>query len=316
MLGAMYSERTITAPDGRSLRTAVTGPDDGLAVLWNGGNPSAFLSPIDEETATRESVRVVTYDRPGYGRSTPKPGRRVVDSAADAEVVLDAWDVDACASVGISGGGAHALASAALLPGRVLCVAVLCGAAPIDAEGLDFTDGLTATNVAVTTEHGDLDRATEMEEMEPERQRILADPRSALQRYAAEMPEADREVLRTQPEIETYVAEGMREALVVSSEGWLDDSFAYAEPWGFDPASISVPVSVWHGRDDTASPIAHGRWLARSIDAAELRVLEGGHYAPLVALPEVWAWLRARSIGGNTPSPRWARQDSNLRHEG
>ena len=47
------------------------------------------------------------------------------------------------------------VASAALLPGRVLCVAVLSGAAPIDAEGLDFTDGLTATNVAATTEQGD-----------------------------------------------------------------------------------------------------------------------------------------------------------------
>lgn len=293
----MYSERTITAPDGRSLRTAVTGPEDGLAVLWNTGNPGAFLSPIDEETAAAEKIRVVTYDRPGYGRSTPKPGRRVVDSPADAEVVLDAWDVEECASAGISGGGAHALASAALLPGRVLCVAVLSGAAPTDAEGLDFTDGLTATNVAASTERGDIDRATELEEMEPERQRILADPRSALQFYAAEMPEADREVLRTQPRIETHVAEGMREAVVVSSEGWLDDSFAYAEPWGFDPASISVPVSVWHGRDDTASPIAHGQWLARRIEGAELRVLNGGHYAPLVALPEVWAWLRDRSIG-------------------
>ena len=176
----MYSERTITAPDGRSLRTAVTGSEDGLAVFWNTGNPGAFLSPIDEETAAAEKIRVVTYDRPGYGRSTPNPGRRVVDSPADAEAVLDAWDVEECASAGISGGGAHALASAALLPGRVLCVAVLSGAAPIDAEGLDFTDGLTATNVAAATEQGDIDRATELEEMEPERQRILADPRSAL----------------------------------------------------------------------------------------------------------------------------------------
>ena len=296
-LGVRHSERTIRAPDGRSLRTAVTGPEDGLAVLWNGGNPSAYLSPIDEETAAAEKVRVVTYDRPGYGRSTPMPGRRVVDSPADAEVVLDAWGIEQVASAGISGGGAHALASAALLPGRVLRVAVLSGVAPIDAEDLHFTDGLTATNVAATTEHGGVERASELQEMEPERQRILADPRAALQLYAAEMPEADREVLRTHPQIETHVAEGMREAVMVSGEGWLDDSFAYAEPWGFDPASISVPVSVWHGRDDTASPIAHGQWLAENIEAAELRVLDGGHYAPLVALPEIWGWLRDRSIG-------------------
>jgi len=290
----MHSERMITAPDGRSLRTAVTGPEEGLAVLWNTGNPGSFLSPIDEETAEAENVRVITYDRPGYGRSTPKPGRRVVESPADAEVVLDAWDVEECASAGFSGGGAHALAAAALLPGRVRCVAVLSGAAPIDAEGLDFTGGLTATNAAAT-EHLDIDRATQLLEMEPERQRILADPRAALEIYAAEMPQADRDLLRTHPRIESHVADAMREAVVVSSEGWLDDSVAYAEPWGFSPGSISVPVSIWHGRDDTASPLAHGRWLARSIEAAELRVLDGGHYAPLVALPQVWAWLRERS---------------------
>jgi len=290
----MHSERMITAPDGRSLRTAVTGPEEGLAVLWNTGNPGSFLSPIDEQMAEAENVRVITYDRPGYGRSTPKPGRRVVDSPPDAGVVLDAWNVEACATAGFSGGGAHALAAAALLPGRVRCVAVLSGAAPIDAEGLDFTGGLTATNAAAI-EHLDIDRATQLLEMEPERQRILVDPGAALAIYAAEMPQADRDVLRTHPRIESHVADAMREAVVVSSEGWLDDSVAYAEPWGFNPGSISVPVSIWHGRDDTASPLAHGRWLARSIEAAELRVLDGGHYAPLVALPQVWAWLRERS---------------------
>lgn len=290
----MHSERMITAPDGRSLRTAVTGPEEGLAVLWNTGNPGSFLSPIDEQMAEAENVRVITYDRPGYGRSTPKPGRRVVDSPPDAGVVLDAWNVEACATAGFSGGGAHALAAAALLPGRVRCVAVLSGAAPIDAEGLDFTGGVTATNAAAI-EHLDIDRATQLLEMEPERQRILVDPGAALAIYAAEMPQADRDVLRTHPRIESHVADAMREAVVVSSEGWLDDSVAYAEPWGFNPGSISVPVSIWHGRDDTASPLAHGRWLARSIEAAELRVLDGGHYAPLVALPQVWAWLRERS---------------------
>ena len=196
-----------------------------LAVLWNTGNPGAFLSPIDEETAAAENVRVVTYDRPGYGRSTPKPGRRVVDGPADAELVLDAWDVEGSASAGFSGGGAHALAAAALLPGRVLCVAVLSGASPIDAVGLDFTDGLTATNVAAS-EHLAIERATQLEEMEPERQRILADPRAALELYAAEMPKADRGVLRIHPWIQSHVADAMREAVVVSSEGWLDDSFA------------------------------------------------------------------------------------------
>ena len=85
----------------------------------------------------------------------------------------------------------------------------------------------------------------------------------------------------------------MAECVRRSADGWLDDSAAFASPWGFDPATIAVPVEIWHGRDDTASPLAHARWLAARIPGAELHELDGGHFAPLLRLAGILGGLRS-----------------------
>lgn len=91
------------------------------------------------------------------------------------------------------------------------------------------------------------------------------------------------------------IAEGMAACVRESAEGWLDDSIAFASPWGFDVAEIVVPVGIWQGREDTASPITHARWLAARIPHAELHELDGGHYAPYLLFPEILRWLAERA---------------------
>ena len=248
---------------------------------------------MSESVLEAAGVRMITYDRPGGGRSTARPGRVVADVKDDAAAILDAWDVQRVATMGISGGGAFALATAALLPNRLVAAAVLSGAAPIDAEGLDFTAGMSETNVRAASDEVP-ERAAALAEMEPIRQAIIASPLAALRGFAEEFPQSDRDALDV-PEIAEPIAEGMAECVRRSAEGWLDDSIAFASPWGFDARRISCPVSIWHGRDDTASPVGHARWLASRIPAAELHELEGGHYAPCVRFSEILAWLVARA---------------------
>src|SRR5204862_572688 len=193
---------------------------------------------------------LITDDRPGGGRSSPRPDRVVADVQDDAAAIADAWRVDRFATTGISGGGAFTLATAALLPDRVVvAAAVLSGAAPIDAEGLDFTSGMSETNVRAAEDVEVVDRAAALAEMEPIRRAILANPLEALRGFAGEVPQSDREALDT-PGIAQPIADGMAECVRRSAEGWLDDSIAFAQPWGFDVQGISCPVSIWHGRDD------------------------------------------------------------------
>jgi pimeloyl-ACP methyl ester carboxylesterase len=61
--------------------------------------------------------------------------------------VLDGLGARQFVTVGWSGGGPHALACAALLPGRCLAAASLAGLAPAQAEGLDWVAGMGPENV-------------------------------------------------------------------------------------------------------------------------------------------------------------------------
>jgi pimeloyl-ACP methyl ester carboxylesterase len=286
------AEQDVRTPDGRIVRTASYGPLDGFPVLWHHGNPGSRVAPLGDDELEAAGVRLIAYDRPGAGGSTPRPGRRVADVRDDVPAIAAAWELEKFGTAGISGGGAFTLATAALFPERVIAAAVLSGAAPIDADGLDFTAGMSETNTQAAEEE-EKDRQAELLEGEPMRQAILADPRQALLGFAEEFPPADREALR-RPEIMSPIAEGMAECLRVSAEGWLDDSGAFAGPWGFDVATIAVPVGIWQGREDTATPITHARWLAARIPQAELHELEGGHYAPYLRLPEILRWLAER----------------------
>jgi len=283
----------VQAGGGRTIRTLALGPDDGTPVLWHHGNPGSRVPPVAADVLEDVGVRLITYDRPGGGRSTPSPGRVVADGGRDAQLIADAWGVHRLATAGISGGGAFALATAAALPGRVTAAAVLSGAAPSDAEGLDFTAGMTANNAGAAEEGArEVDRRAALAEMEPVRRAILDDPVAALRGFAEEFSHADRAAL-DRPDVRDPIAAGMAECLRVSGEGWLDDSLAFARPWGFDVAAIRVHVEIWHGREDTASPFAHARWLAGRVPGAELHELDGGHYAPLLVLPTILGRLAA-----------------------
>ena len=84
------------------------------------------------------------------------------------------------------------------------------------------------------------------------------------------------------------------EALRTSAYGWIDDALAFCSPWGFDPASVTVPVLLWHGESDVFSPASHARWLAARIPGATVLVQAGAaHFGALDVLPDILRWLAA-----------------------
>ena len=141
--------RLVTLPDGRDIDLLLAGPAGGLPLVMHEGTPQGLvLYPPTVQAAQERNLRPVLVARPGYERSTPRPGRRVADVAADVAAVLDALGLDTFVTAGWSGGGPHALACAALLPGRCLAAASIAGVAPSSAPGLDFTAGMGPENVA------------------------------------------------------------------------------------------------------------------------------------------------------------------------
>jgi pimeloyl-ACP methyl ester carboxylesterase len=290
-------ERRTVVDDGRQIWSVATGPVDGLPVIWHHGNPGSRVPPVSALVAAELGLRLISYDRPGCGKSTPLPGYLVADLAADFARIADSWGVPRFATAGISGGGAFALATAALLPDRCTAAALLSTSAPIDAEGLEFESGLTETNTQAAADAAEpVDRADTLAGGEPMRQELLRDPLTFLIGFAQEFPESDRAALKD-PAISDPVVAGMAECVRVSGEGWLDASTAFGSPWGLDVRTVSRPVGIWQGVDDSATPISHARWLASQIPGAELHELAGGHYAPLSHLAEISEWLRRDRSG-------------------
>jgi pimeloyl-ACP methyl ester carboxylesterase len=247
------------------------------------------------DAAAERGLRLVTYSRPGYGSSTRHEGRSVADCAADVAAIANELGAERFLTAGWSGGGPHTLATAALLPDRVIATATIAGAGPADAPDLDFLDGMAPENVEEfglamhdpSALKAFVEReAAEMLEATPEQ---LADVLGGL------IPPVDRAVLTD--DFAAFFSESGREAFRTGIWGWYDDDMAFVRDWGFDPRAIRTPVHVWQGALDTMVPFAHGTWLAERLPAARAHLFDDdGHLSITIGrFAEILDALQQRS---------------------
>lgn len=288
-------DRQVTTPDGRVLQIRESGDLDGRPILVHTGTPdSRLLFGRDVEVAAGQGVRLISYDRPGYGGSDRLPGRAVAHCAEDVRAIAAALHIDRLGVWGISGGGPHAIASAALLSDLVPAVAVLASPAPWPAEGLDYTEGmgeLNADDFSLMFEDRDAARAKEQEERV---QMLEATPEQLRDALTSLLSDADRAVLTD--DLAAHFVESAKVGLGASDDGWWDDNVSFVEPWGFDLDSISTPVLLLHGRQDRFVPFGHGEWLAARIPGVQARLTDDDGHLTLTAnhLEMVHGWLIER----------------------
>jgi pimeloyl-ACP methyl ester carboxylesterase len=284
-------EGVVRTPDGRSLAWLERGDADAAPVVFHHGTPGSRLGRHpDPDFYARHGVRVVFFDRPGYGRSDPRPGRVVADVAADVGRLADELGLERFAVAGGSGGGPHALACGALLADRVTRVAVVVGVGPSDDPALDFRAGMSPSNVR------EFDAAVRGREPLDALLRgyVTAmgdDPLSAFDEIAHELPVPDRATLR-RPEFREVLRESARESVRQGAEGWLEDDLAFATGWGFRLEDVRVPVRLWQGELDVLVPRAHGEHQARRLPDAQFELLPGAGHLLVDELGAVYDWLR------------------------
>jgi pimeloyl-ACP methyl ester carboxylesterase len=233
--------------DGRVLDVDADGTESGLPLLFHNGTPSSgqLYAPFVDAASAR-GLRMISFSRAGYGGSTRCPERSIADVASDVAAVLDHLGMGRFYTLGWSGGGPHALACAALLPIRVIGAATVGGLAPYDAEGLDWMDGMAATNVAAF-------RAAIAGG--PALQAFLEDAARPLATITAEGVEAsagpqtaDVDRAAISGAAAAWLAKVFRESVRTGIWGWHDDQLAFVRPWGFEPGDIQVPVAICRGR--------------------------------------------------------------------
>ena len=291
-------ERTVQTADGRTLAVQENGDPGGIPVLVHMGSPNSrhLYPPISADAAAR-GLRLISYDRPGYGGSTSSPDRSVADCAADARAICAALGIDRVAMWGISGGGPHLLACAALLPDLVVAAASLASPAPYGAEGLDWFAGMGQDN-ADDFRLMQEDMAASRAKMVKDREGVLATPVADLCK-SLESLLTPTDAAALTGELAEYLSWSMKDGLAPGMEGWWEDSVAFCGPWGFDLAQISVPVLVVHGRQDMFVPFGHGEWLAAHVPGAEPWLLDDDGHVTLMEnrMGEVHAWLADRMNG-------------------
>jgi pimeloyl-ACP methyl ester carboxylesterase len=277
----VVAEFDLTLPDGAVLHAYDTGQANAdLVVVWHHGTPNIGEppGPLFAES-DRLRIRWISYDRPGYGGSTPAPDRPIHSAATYTKAVADALAIERFAAMGHSGGGAHALACGALLPGRVMAVVSVSSMAPYPAE-FDYFDGMNASGIGALT--------------------AAAGGREAKEQYEATAAEYDPEF--TAADLTALNGDWSWFGAVVQAGNangpgpGIDDDLAYMAPWGFDPADITVPVLIVHGGQDRIIPSSHGEWLARRCPSAELWLRPAeGHISVMAAAVPALEWLRANA---------------------
>lgn len=276
----------------RVMEVLVYGTRGARAFLSFTGTPGGAV-PDQQLAAAADAHRLLLVQplRPGYGQSTPRPGRRVVDFAADVDVVLQHLGVTDAIVMGGSGGGPHSLAMAARLP-QCRAAAVVVSPAPRDAENLDFYDGMATSNQ-------DLWRVADEGE---------AALRPRLEQIAAEMRPGEgldgfKKLFGDTVSVEDgtamagssgqNVAERFAKAIENGIEGWLEDDLALTTPWGYDLEAVTTPVTFWSGKQDQFVSYRHSVWMSRRVPSSDLHIYaDKGHISLRQDhLPEIMADL-------------------------
>jgi pimeloyl-ACP methyl ester carboxylesterase len=278
-------ESSLRLADGRTLAYAEHSDMGGTPVLFFHGLPGSRLTRHpDELSATRVGIRLFTFDRPGYGRSTAQPGRRIVDWADDVEQFAREAGLDRFAIVAWSGGAPYALTVARALRERVERVVLVAPVAPL--AGTSAMDDLSPA----------LRRRVRVARLAPwlvglsvsrDVRAFARDPERALDRAFAGAPACDRDVLADDAIRAMYV-ESRAEAYRQGPRPVLQDALLYLRPWEFDVGDVEAPVRIFHGElDETIAP-AHSKQLAALLPKQESTFVDGeGHMLCLTRWEEI-----------------------------
>ncbi len=282
----------VKTSEGRILNVAEDGDSHGKPVFALHGTPSSLLlyGPHVAD-ASKRGIRLISFDRSGYGGSSPHPGRSVADAAKEVAAIADSLGLDRFAVWGISGGGPHTLACAALIPRRVLAAATLASPAPYPSQGLDWMAGQGEDNVAeFNAAMAGPQNLSEFLELQRE-ELLNAEPGQLAELWASLLPPVDREVVMGPAG--TYLASNIKVGIRAGVAGWRDDDLAFVTDWGFNPSAVSVPLMMWQGKHDKMVPFAHGQWLSEHIKGADARLTaDDGHLSLFERrIPETHAWL-------------------------
>lgn len=271
-------EGAIRLRDGRTLAYVESGNLEGMPVIFMHGNPgSRYMRHPDDGLTASLGVRLITPDRPGYGKSDFKKGRTLLDMPADVEQLANALGLGRFAVMGVSAGGPYVAACAYRLGERLTGAAIVSGSAPFNRSG------------AMAGVNRDYRAAYSMAMwpgwlllpvMSLHDQTVRRKPERALETLMKECSADDRALL-SDPAIAAQVKGFRFEASRQGVQGMIQEARLLTSPWGFPLEDIRIPVHLWYWEGDSIVPLQMGRYLHARIPSTVPHFLQGGGHFSL-----------------------------------
>ncbi len=258
------------------------GDPEGKPVFYYHGWPSSRLQArLAHHLARERKLRLIAMDRPGMGKSTLVPGRKLSDWPPLMAAFAYHLGIERFGQIGVSGGGPYVLACAAMIPEKLIGSVVLAGMVPIPLTKAG-TSGLHPLYRAMIPLRkgppafftGLFRLAAQVSAGKPGKF-----PLSALVRSLAK---EDRSLLLSSPDVWEVATTSFSESVSNKNCGrgvMIDSEIYFSEP-GFDPSTITHPIRYWHGGEDKNIPAALVEDLVSIMPHATLTLeQELGHFS-------------------------------------
>lgn len=267
--------------DGRRLCYQLFGHREGTPVYFFHGFPGSRLqAALVERQAAAANVCLVAFDRPGFGLSDPDPARTLSSSVGDVAALAHRLGHPRFGVIGVSCGGAYALACAHDLSERVCHVGLLAGMGPMDRPGirqgqlpiLGLMFRLARLSPVLIAPLLLLDRAL-----------YRGDPDRAVRLLADMLTAPDRALLAADTELGRQFSAALAEAYRQGVRGAMREAQLIGSRRPYALERITVPVDVYQGEHDRHVPPAMGRYIAESVRNGTLHSCPAdGHLSVIV----------------------------------
>lgn len=285
-------DQTIILRCGRRLGFAEYGDPAGEPVLYFHGTPSSRLLHPDEEITRSLGARLIILERPGFGLSDFQPGRELLDWPDDVVEAADQLDLSRFAAVGPSGGGPYVAACAYKVPERLTVAAMVSSAGPMQMPGA--TDGMPSirrAGAAIGRNAPWLLRPLMWLLQNPGR-----NPKRFFERYTTHNLAPDL-VLLNQPEFREMLQSSYAESARQGIRGFAWEVRIVSRPWGFRLEDIAMTVDLWHGDQDTSTPLAIAQSMADVLPKRRTHFIAGeGHLLLFKRWQELLSTLLSRPL--------------------
>lgn len=281
-------ENRMTLSDGRKLGFWEYGDKQGIPVFLFHGTPGSriwFLK--DDDMANTLGIRFIATDRPGYGLSDQKKHRSVLDWADDIAELADFLKTESFSVLGVSGGGAYAAAVSYRFSERTRLCVLVSSATPFDAGNSPKNMSKENRIAFFLSKHA----PWLLKKINSSQKKMIdRDPdkyKAALRKGGRHLPEWDNRQLTQEKVLDSTILH-LKEAYRQGVEGALYETRLLTENWGFNLSDIQIPVYIWHGEEDTLSPVSEVKKMAGRFWTVTPRYIkDGGHF--LTEDEEVWS---------------------------